>query len=69
MSTALQRESAMVNDLQGVRAFCIGVLSKIMSAGSIEVARVLAECALADLAEHQADPGRRLEDPADWNVR
>lgn len=69
MSTALQRESAMVNDLQGVRAFCIGVFAEIMKAQSIEAARVLAECALADLAEHQADPSQRLEDPADWNVR
>lgn len=67
----LQREAAMVNDLNGVKSFCVGVLHEILRALTVEEARTFAEMALAALAEHTADmsnPGT-LEDPADWRRR
>lgn len=68
---ALQREAAMVNDLVGVKAFCVGAFHEILHARTVEEARTFAEMALAALAEHTADvpsPGT-LEDPADWRSR
>lgn len=68
---ALQREASMVNDLNGVKAFCVGAFHEILRARSVEDARTFAEMALTALAEHTADapsPGT-LEDPADWRPR
>lgn len=68
---ALQREAAMVNDLNGVKSFCFGAFHEILRASTVEEARTLAEMSLAALAEHTAgldNPGTR-EDPVNWRRR
>lgn len=70
-ATALQREAAMVNELNGVVAFCAGVFAEILRCGTVEAAKTCAEMASLMLAEHAKgtwSPGPG-DDPADWRRR
>lgn len=65
---ALQRESSNVNELNGVMAFLVGVLTEIDRCTTVEDARTCAEMALQNLAEYRAGiwkPGPH-DDAADW---
>lgn len=67
----LQRESAEVNDLNGLVAFVVGALHEVMRSKSIEDAKTCAEMTLANINEYHAGlwrPGSH-DDPADWRKR
>ena len=68
---ALQRESAMVNDLNGLKAFIAGALHEISRCCTLEDAKTCAELAAQSIAEFDAGlwrPGPG-DDPADWRRR
>jgi hypothetical protein len=67
----LQREAGNVNELNGVVAFCAGVLAEIQRCGSLEAAKTIAEMGMLALNERTAGlwkPGPH-DDPADWRRR
>lgn len=69
--TALQRESARVNEMGGVIAHLVGVLAEVHRATSVETARTFAEIALANIEAWHAGtwlPGPG-DDAADWSPR
>jgi len=71
IDAALQREAAEVNALNGVVAFCAGVLSEITQCRTIEEARTCAVMGIMALNERRAglwQPGPH-DDPADWRSR
>jgi len=68
---ALQRESAEVNDLNGVVAFCAGVFAEIRRCSTLEQAKTCAEMGAQALEERHRglwSPGP-YDDPADWRER
>lgn len=68
---ALQREASQVNDLNGLRAFLVGVLAEIQRCSTLEQAQTCAEMAVAHVAEYDAGlwkPGRG-DDPVNWRPR
>lgn len=69
--TALQREAAHVNELNGVVAFCVGVFVEIARCRTLEEVKTCAEMGMATLNEHRVGmwrPGQH-DDPADWRRR
>jgi hypothetical protein len=67
----LQREATEVNDLNGVLAFCAGVLAEIRRCGSLEDAKTIAEMGAQALDERRLGlwrPGPH-DDPAGWRRR
>lgn len=65
---AVQRESAAVNEANGLRAHLVGVLHEISRCTTLDNAKTFAKSALADLAERDAglwSPGPS-DDAADW---
>jgi len=69
--TPLQRESAEVNELSGVIAFCAGAFAEIMRCATITDARTCAELAMQSIRERasgQWRPGPH-DDPANWRAR
>lgn len=67
----LQREATEVNELNGVVAFCAGVLAEIQRCSSPEDAKTIAEMGAHALQERHAGlwkPGPH-DDPADWRPR
>lgn len=68
--TDLQRESAHVNELNGVVAFLVGAIDRIRQCETVEAARTCAEMALQAIAERHAGlwtPGPH-DDPANWRT-
>lgn len=68
---ALQREAAHVNELNGVVAFCAGVLAEIARCRTLEEAKTCAEMGATTLNERHAGlwaPGPH-DEPADWRRR
>jgi len=49
---ALQRESAMVNDLNGVKAFCVGAFHEILRARTVEDARTCLQVERLGVVDH-----------------
>jgi len=65
---AIQRESARVNELNGVVAFCAGAFAAIATATTLEEAQTCADMAAQSLDERHAGlwrPGPH-DDPKDW---
>ena len=68
---ALQREASEVNELNGVVAFCVGVLAEIQRCSSLADAKTIAEMGAQALEERRLGlwkPGPH-DDPADWRRR
>ena len=64
----VQRESALVNERDGVIAHLVGVLAEVHRAKTIEDAKTFAEIALGNIEEWHRDawkPGPH-DDAADW---
>ncbi len=69
--TALQRESAQVNALNGLVAFLSGALHEVTRSKTVEDAKTCAEMAMVGIAEFHAGlgtPGPH-DDPANWRRR
>lgn len=69
--TALQRESAWVNELNGVVAFLVGALHEVLRAENLEAAKTFAEMAIQSAEEYRAGhwtPGPH-DDPANWRSK
>jgi hypothetical protein len=69
--TALQRESARVNELGGVQAFLVGAFDEVLRCKTLEEAKTCAELALQSVSEYNAGtwkPGPH-DDPANWRAK
>lgn len=68
---ALHRESAMVNDLNGLRSFLVGVFYEIQRCATLDQAKTCAQMAVVMVAEYDAGMWRPSpgDDPADWRPR
>lgn len=67
----LQREANEVNELNGVVAFCAGVLAEVQRCESLEEAKTIAEMGAQAIEERRSGlwkPGPH-DDPADWRRR
>lgn len=71
LRSALQREAAHVNDLNGVVAFCAGVFAEVLKCRTIEDAKTCAEMGACALEEHHRGlwSTGRCDDPANWRER
>lgn len=71
LTATVQRESAWVNERNGVIAFLVGALTEVQRSPTIEEARTCAEMARQHIDEWHAGTWlpSPVDDPADWRSR